>query len=90
MNATPLTLDAADTWPTLGEFITKGSFVYFLVMLACMCSNRVMKKTEKKMNNRQLAWRSKRSALAATLPTASLPRTVLVTVETAYHREQSV
>jgi len=48
MNATPLTLDAADTWPSLGAFITKGSFVYFLVVLACTCSHRVMKKTEKK------------------------------------------
>jgi len=57
MDATPPALDAADTWPKLGAFITKGSFVYFLVMLACTCSNRVMKKTKRKKKNRQLAWR---------------------------------
>jgi len=90
MDATPPTLDAADTWLMLGAFITKGSFVYFLVMLACTFSNRVMKKTKRKNSNRQLPWRSQRKALAAALPTAALPRTVRVAVCTAYQRERSV
>jgi len=90
MNATPPTPDAADKWPNLGAFITKGSFVYVLVMLACTSSNRVVKQTKRKMTNRELAWRSQRIALAAAIPTALLPRTVRVTVGTAYHREQSV
>ena len=90
MDATPPTLDAADAWPKLGAFITKGSFVYFLIMLSCTFSNRVMKQTKRKQNNRQLACRSQRKEFAATLPTAALPRTVRVTVGTACHREQSV
>jgi len=90
MDATPPTLDAADRWPKLGAFINKGSFVYFLVMLACTFSNRVLKKTKRKKKNRQLAWRSQRKELAAALPAAAPPRTVRVTVGTAYHREHSV
>jgi len=90
MDATPPTLDAADTWPKLSAFITKSSFVYVLVMLACTFSNRVMKSTKRKKNNRQLAWRSQRKELGAALSTAALPRTVRVTVGTDYHRENSV
>jgi len=90
MDATPPTLDAADTCPKLGAFITKGSFVYFLVMLACAFSNRVMKKTKRKNKNRQLAWWSQRKELASALPAAALQRTVRVAVCMAYHREHSV
>jgi len=48
MDATPPTLDAADTWLMPGAFITKGSLEYLLVMLACTFSITVMKKTKRK------------------------------------------